>query len=131
MRKDRPTEVAPTSINRSPAVQNERRTSSRLENNHNGSVQLGNFSYIVEIADVSESGAQLRVRHGLVPSAGQTVTLQFLNGTVVQAHVVWSRGTTVSIRFQDSIDASDIAHFDELGADYFSAVLRYQLAANT
>ena len=130
MRKDRTSELVPLGKKRSPTL-GDGRSSSRLETGHNASVHLGSFSYNVEIADVSETGAQLRVRQGLVPSAGQVVSLQFLNGTVVQAHVVWSHDTTVGLKFAEAINANDIEHFDELGADFYSAVLRFQLATSS
>lgn len=107
----------------------ERRSTSRTGTAHNVAVKLGTISYVVEVADISAKGAQIVVRHGLMPAIGQCVSLQFLNGVVVEADVVWATGTSAGVIFRELFaDIADIIYFDDLGADYFGAVLRFQSA---
>jgi hypothetical protein len=108
---------------------NERWSASRGQTLHNVAVKLGNISYIVEVTDICAAGAQICVRHGLMPAVGQLVSLQFMNGIIIESEVVWENGTSAGLSFRELFaDVADVVHFDDLGADYFGAVLRYQLA---
>jgi hypothetical protein len=107
----------------------DQRSASRTATLHNAAVKLGSISYVVEVADISTQGAQIVVRHGLMPAFGQCVSLQFLNGLTVEADVVWAKGSNAGVQFREPVaDVADIVHFDDLGAEYFGAVLKFQLA---
>jgi hypothetical protein len=105
-----------------------RRTAPRVESHDNGAVVVQNVCYAVEICDVSQNGAQIRMRQGLMPAVGRDVTLRFVDGTCVESRVLWERGTLVGLQFQEPLpDALDFVHFDDLGSEYFRAVLRLQI----
>jgi hypothetical protein len=105
-----------------------RRASSRVEAKDGGAVTVHNVSYAVEICDVSRDGAQIRMRQGLVPLVGQAVVLQFVNGTSVNCRVVWDQDTRIGLRFDEPLpDEMDGVYFDELGSDYFRAVLKLRI----
>jgi len=105
-----------------------RRKSLRHEAQDNGAVTVQNVSYVVEICNVSRYGAQIRVRQGLMPSVGQEVTLQFVNGMSVDGRVVWEQATLVGLQFSEPLpDEMDAVYFEDLGSEYFRAVLRLQI----
>lgn len=105
-----------------------RRTSARLEARDNGAVTVHDVSYVVEICNVSRHGAQIRVRHGLVPFVGQAVVLQFVNGKSIESRVVWERDTLIGLSFDEPLsDVTDGVYFDDLGSDYFRAVLKLRI----
>ena len=90
-------------------------------------MRIKDVRYTVEVRDVSHTGAQFLVRKGLVPNEGQPVTLQFMGRQPMQADVVWVRDGLVGLRFRDPIDdLFDVLHFEDLGADFFKAVLRFR-----
>lgn len=98
---------------------------------HAASVKLGNVSYTVELRDVSRTGAQISIRRGLMPSVGQLVELQFLNNTLVEASVVWTNETDAGLHFAAVLpDGFDALHYDDLGSEYFRAVLRLQIGGS-
>jgi hypothetical protein len=104
-----------------------RRASSRVETTHNASVKLSNVSYSVEVCDVSRTGAQICIRQGLMPEVGQVVTLQFMNQVVAEASVIWTKGSFVGLEFAEMLaDSFDVVHFDDLGSDFYRAVLKLQ-----
>lgn len=107
----------------------ERRRSERQATSYSGACQLGAVSYNVEILDLSASGARVRVRRGIVPRIDQTVSLRFLDGRTTEALVVRSDGTEIGVHFKAAIeDWQDVVHFDEMGADFYKCVLRFQVA---
>ncbi len=118
-----------TSPNNLP-VSGDRRTSARIETPYNAVASIGPVAFTVEVRNVSQRGAQIRIRQGLTPSAGQLVTLSFMNSAVVEGQVVWSDGNMAGLRFvnQDNI-YWDAIHFEEMGADYYTAVLKFQSAS--
>jgi hypothetical protein len=116
---------------RAPAadVVGDRRVAERLEPAHNAALRLGSVRYVVEVADVSLTGARVTVRQGLMPSAGQHVELQFMGGAAVVAEVVWIEGIDAGLAFEAPLgDLMETLYCDDLGAEFFSAVLRFQLA---
>lgn len=105
-----------------------RRARSRVETQHAASVRLGSVSYTVELRDVSRTGARIEIRRGLMPAIGQYVELQFLNDTVALAIVVWTSETCAGLQFVEELpEGFDAVHFDDLGSEYFRAVLRLQI----
>lgn len=107
-----------------------RRAGSRLETHHNASVKLSNVSYTVGLRDVSRTGARIEIRRGLVPAVGQVVQLQFLNDMTAEATVVWTDGTLAGLSFVEALpDGFDAVHFDDLGSDYYRAVLKLQIGS--
>jgi len=105
-----------------------RRTSPRVDAKDSGAVTVHNVSYTVEISNVSRHGAQIQVRQGLVPVPGQAVALQFVDGTTVESRVMWVRDTLIGLRFEQPLpDVLDGVYFDDLGSDYFRAVLKLQI----
>ncbi|MGE0769422.1 MAG: PilZ domain-containing protein [Hyphomicrobiaceae bacterium] len=105
-----------------------RRVSPRVDAKDNGSVSFRTVSYAVEFCNVSRGGAQIRVRQGLIPAVGQSVTLQFVDGTNIDSQVVWQRDTLLGLHFNEPLsDAMDAVYFEGLGADYFRAVLKLQI----
>ncbi|MGE0628150.1 MAG: PilZ domain-containing protein [Hyphomicrobiaceae bacterium] len=106
-----------------------RRISPRFESNHNAACGYRNIFYPVEIRDVSETGACILIRSGVLPEVGQSLELRFMNGITAACTVVWNTGAHVGVVFDEPLPHySDALHFDELGADYFRAVLRLQIA---
>jgi hypothetical protein len=89
---------------------------------------VSDVAYAVEVRDVSRTGARIRVRQGLMPAIGQEVTLQLASRPSVAAIVVWTRGTSAGLRFMVPLgDRLDAVHFEDLGAEYFRAILRLQI----
>lgn len=105
-----------------------RRMSPRLRAKDSGAVTVHSVSYVIEMCNVSRQGAQIRVRQGLVPFVGQAVVLQFVDGTSVSSRVIWERDTLIGLRFDEPLpDVLDGIYFDDLGSDYFRAVLKLQI----
>jgi hypothetical protein len=106
-----------------------RRASSRVVTNHNASCTIHSVRYTVEVRDISRSGAQICIRQGLMPSVGQLVTLCFMNHDTADARVVWTDERCAGLLFtRELVDCLDVVHFDDLGADYYRAVLKFQMA---
>jgi hypothetical protein len=102
-----------------------------VDANQSATFSVSNVRYVVEARDVSQSGAQICVRRGMVPSQGQIVTLQFMERQPIRAKVVWARDKNVGLKFLQPIpDLPDALHFEDLGADYFRAILRFQRLAD-
>ena len=105
----------------------DRRAAMRVDTNQSAAFSVSNVRYIVEARDVSETGAQICVRRGVVPSRGQVVSLQFMERPPIGAKVVWARDKNVGLKFLHPIaDLPDALHFEDLGAEYFRAILRFQ-----
>ncbi len=103
------------------------RSASRLKSEHPASVRIRNVKYTVELCDVSPTGAQVRIRQGLIPTVGQDVELQFMNDALSTATVMWVEGPNVGLKFNEPLpDCSDVLHFDDLGSEYYRAILKLQ-----
>jgi hypothetical protein len=108
-------------------VTSDRRRAVRADTDHSAHVRLECVSYKVEVCNVSRGGAQIRIRQGLVPAVGQVVTIEFLDGQWLDARVAWTSGTEVGLEFATELaDHLDVVHFDDLGAEFYRAVLRLQ-----
>lgn len=109
----------------------DRREATRVDTNQNAAFSVSNVRYIVEARDVSETGAQICIRRGVVPTRGQIVTLQFMERHPIGAKVVWTRDKNVGLKFLQPIaELPDALHFEDLGAEYFRAILRFQRIAS-
>ena len=115
-------------IDPAPAIDvKERRREMRIGTHQNAAFGVSNVRYIVEARDVSVDGAQIYVRRGVVPAKGQDVTLQFMERQPIAATVVWTRDKSVGLKFLQRIsELPDVLFFEDLGADYFRAILRFQ-----
>jgi hypothetical protein len=101
-----------------------------VDTNQSAAFSVSNVRYVVEARDVSKTGAQICIRRGVVPSTGQVVTLQFMERQPVGAKVVWTRDKNVGLKFlQPILDLPDALHFEDLGVEYFRAILRFQRLA--
>ena len=106
----------------------ERRQARRISTAYNGVCRLGTVSFNVEIIDLSTSGARVRIRHGLVPREGQHATLKLMSGKVMECEVIRSDGSEIGVRFISPIqDVDDVLHFDEMGAEFYKCILRFQV----
>lgn len=105
----------------------DRRAATRVDTNQSAAFSVSDVRYVVEACDVSETGAQICVRRGVVPSRGQVVTLQFMERQPIGAKVVWAKDRNVGLKFLHPIsDLPEALHFEDLGAEYFRAILRFQ-----
>lgn len=108
----------------------DRRAAARVDTNHAAAISVSNVRYVVEARDVSATGAQICVRRGVMPSRGQVVTLQFMERHPIGAKVVWAKDNNVGLKFLQPItELIDALHFEDLGAEYFRAILRFQRLA--
>lgn len=108
----------------------DRRSATRVDTHQHAAFSVSNVRYVVEARDVSEAGAQICVRRGIVPSRGQVVTLEFIERQPISAKVVWARDRNVGLKFlQPVADLLEELHFEDLGSDYFRAILRFQRRA--
>lgn len=106
----------------------ERRESQRFATDYNAACVLGTVSYNVEICDISTTGARVRIRRGVVPRQDQHISLRLMNGKVVDGVVVWSGESEIRVQFKvPEPSLSEEMNFDELGSEFFSSVLRFQI----
>ncbi len=108
----------------------DRRVAARMGTHENAALSISNVRYVVETRNVSAVGAQICVRRGVVPPNGQIVTLQFVGRDPIRAKVVWAREKIVGLKFLEAfLELPDALNFEDLGADYFRAILRFQRSA--
>lgn len=101
----------------------------RAASDYNAEYVMGTVSYVVEVCDLSASGARLRIRKGIVPRQGQHVDLRLMNGRTIRSRVVWSQDSEIGIHFEDeTVDRVDLLHFDEMGSDLYRTILKFQIA---
>lgn len=113
----------------SPLASRERRSAPRLETPQRAVYSVNSISYPVEVRNVSTAGAAIHIRQGLAPPVGALVTLSFVNNTTLEGRIVWSDGNTSGMQFSVNQEPDwDLLHFDEMGANYYSAVLKLQSA---
>ena len=110
------------------SVPAERRSAARQRGEFNAECRLGPVAYVVEIRDISSAGACLHIRQGIVPRVGQDVSLSLMDGRTIDATVSRSTDFEIGVRFREPVDISDVAHFDEMGSEFYSAVLKLQMA---
>lgn len=110
-------------------VSSDRRIAARYGTSHNAAWEIGGVRYIVEVSDVSRAGARVRIRNGLLPMVAQTAFLCFMNQMVVEAVVVWIENDCAGLQFVGELpEEFDLMHFDEMGAEYFGTILKFQIA---
>ncbi|MFM9939818.1 MAG: PilZ domain-containing protein [Hyphomicrobiaceae bacterium] len=107
----------------------DRRSATRLETSYAAACRIGTVSSAVEVHNASRTGAQIRVRHGFVPVVGQLVVLSFMSRDPVRARVVWNANGDTGVEFEEPLsDSFEAVHFEDLGRDYFRAILKFQRA---
>jgi hypothetical protein len=108
-------------------VAGERRTELRQHTAHLASYCVAGSSFTVDLRDVSRFGVSMRIRTGLMVSVGQRVGLTLMNGQAMDAIVIWADGSDAGLEFIEPLeDSADALYFDDLGSDYFRAVMRLQ-----
>lgn len=106
----------------------ERRMAERHATTYNAACRLGTISYNIEVCDVSSTGLRAKIRRGLVPRLKQNVSIQLMNGYVIEGVCVWVRKSEIGIEFlKPEPSLSEGANFDELGAEFYRLVLKFQI----
>jgi PilZ domain len=115
-------------VSKSATANAERRASPRAENNFNAAYILKTLSYNVEIVDLSKEGARISIRQGLMPAKNATVSLCFMDGAANEATIVWTSGIECGLKFSEPLtELEEKQHFDEMGANFFRSILRFQI----
>jgi hypothetical protein len=106
----------------------EQRASTRLDSGFNVAFELQTVSYNAELVNLSREGAQIQIRHGLMPPRGATVRVAFMDGRTHTALVVWTGQTECGLRFDEPIsNLEEMMHFDDLGSEFYRSVLKLQI----
>lgn len=106
----------------------DRRASDRLEADYSSLCRVMSVSCKIDFRDVSRTGAGIVIRQGVVPKVGQVVGLSLMERASIEAEVVWTKDDMVGLKFSVELpDPADALHFDDLGAGYFRAVLKFTL----
>lgn len=114
---------------RGRGIAREQRRADRLAGTYNAALVNRSVSHVVEIEDFSTTGARVVIRTGLLPTVGHVIRLTFMNGSSIDAAVVWSDGLSCGLQFHEPIkNICDYQAFDELGADLYRSILQLQLA---
>ncbi|MEQ8824506.1 MAG: PilZ domain-containing protein [Filomicrobium sp.] len=93
-------------------------------------LNISGVNFQAEFKDLSDSGAAVSVRTGLVPRASQELTLTLVDGSEKPATVVWQDGSHVGLMFNGSkVDAADVLDPAHLGEDYFKGLIRMRRMA--
>lgn len=107
----------------------DRRSEARGKTDYNASCIMHTVNYNVELLDLSQSGARVRLRQGLMPCVGQKIAIGLMNGRVLDCVVSWVDDIEAGLQFDSKIpDVVDCAHFDEMGSEFYKSVLKYQIA---
>lgn len=95
-------------------------------------ISISGVNFQAEFKDLSNSGAAISVRTGLVPRASQELMLTLVDGSEKPATVVWQDGSHIGLMFNGSkVDATDVIDPAYLGEDYFKSLIRMRrLASN-
>lgn len=113
----------PTDRQESP----DRRSGQRHSSDTDGACIHRTIGYNVQILDLSDTGARISMRRGLMPRVGEMVELRFLNGRIAEAGVVWVDNVEIGLRFANPIrDVEELLSFEELGAELFARIYRHQ-----
>lgn len=93
-------------------------------------MKVGGVNFRAEFKDISDSGAALTVRTGLLPRKNQDLTLTLIDGTERTAQVVWQHGNIVGLYFGGSkFDVYDVVDPAHLGEEYFKGLIRMRRLA--
>lgn len=107
----------------------DRRSNERQATDYNGSCVVHTVSYNVEVLDLSRIGARVRLRQGLMPAAGQSLSLVLMDGSAIDGFVAWAGALEIGLQFREPLrDLQECLHFDEMGSDFYRSVLRFQIA---
>lgn len=111
------------------ADRSDRRRDERFTTDYNVACMMGNVSWNVEVCDVSVSGARVSIRQGIVPRKGQRVAIRLMSGKSIPATVVWCGEKEIGIQFDRIVpDLQEEMMFDDMGADFYRSVFRFQIA---
>lgn len=110
------------------ASKTDRRRFERFATNQPAELVGDHQHVVVELLDISDLGARIEVRQGLMPNIGEKISLQLFDGTDLEGRVVRiDNNTTVGIEFTARhIDAADLTHHDQMGSGLYQAVLKIQ-----
>lgn len=93
-------------------------------------MKVSGVNFRAVFKDISNSGAALTVRTGLIPRKKQELTLTLVDGTERPAQVVWQNGNEIGLSFGGSkFDASDVLDPSHLGQDFFKGLIRMRRLA--
>ena len=107
----------------------DRRSSARVDSDFNAACIMQTVSYNVELLDLGRLGARIRIRQGLLPACDSKVSLCFMDGKALDAIVIWTKATDCGLKFSEPVsDFDEQANFDDLGADFFRSVLKFQIS---
>lgn len=111
------------------ADRSDRRRDERFTTDYNVACMMGNVSWNVEVCDVSIGGARVSVRQGIVPRKGQRVAIRLMNGKSIPATVMWCGEKEIGIQFDRVVpDLREELMCDDMGADFYRSVFRFQIA---
>jgi hypothetical protein len=80
-----------------------------------------------ELVDLSDRGAKLRISAGVAPEIGGRVAIRLLDQTVLMGVTRWVDVENIGMQFLEAtIRAEDHLHYDDLGQQMFSLILRQQ-----
>lgn len=105
----------------------ERRLHGRLSFSQTVRLETPRSRCVVDLVEMSSTGARIQAPFGVTLDPGQTARLQLLDGTHMRCRIVWSGRRVVGVRF-DQIVASPWEHLDpeHLGRHYFARILEIQ-----
>jgi hypothetical protein len=107
----------------------DRRSSARVDSDFNAACIMQTVSYNVELLDLGRLGARIRIRQGLLPVCDSKVSLCFMDGKALDAIVIWTKKTDCGLKFNEPMsDFDEQTNFDDLGADFFRSVLKFQIS---
>ncbi len=107
----------------------DRRTAERRPAHYNAACVLGRFEYNVELLDLSTTGAKVLIRQGIVPRLNQDVSLRLMDGQIIEGFVTRIERSEIGLQFCQPVqEIDDALHFDDMGASFYSAILRFQIA---
>jgi hypothetical protein len=106
----------------------ERRRSRRYLTTFNALLQSRLGQRNVSLLNISHDGCIVRIRSGVTPAIGETVSVVLLNDRRLLGEVVWLGQQDCGIRFSSKVDVpDDYIHFDEMGLDFYIGVRSRQL----
>lgn len=111
-------------------VRPERRAAPRFAGSTLASIATRHGSIVVEVVDLSRTGACFVLRQGLVPDVGTHVAITLVGGPLAVGTVAWCRGDRFGLVLHAPLDDPElwldpIAH----GAGYMAAIVDLQRSA--
>jgi len=88
---------------------------------------IPNQMMAAELVDLSDGGARLRISAGVGPVIGCRVAIRLLDQTVLMGVTRWADVEIIGMQFLSAnIRAEDHLHYDDIGQQMFSLILRQQ-----